>query len=123
MKKEQDRDALVRLSISEDCVARVRELLTQAEWELAKERIVYAATRPLTEAERADLAKHVADGGSLCCEPGLAWLLERLPRPWAHAINGYAYEHMACGSMSASAREMHVERLLALKIDRFPGDE
>ena len=113
------RDALTRLKFYERQLEWANGRVTQALLKLKDERATYADTRPLTEAERIELAEHVASGGALCCEAGLTWLRERLPEPWAQAINGWAYEHGGC-DMSKEARVTFVERLRGLKLDELP---
>jgi hypothetical protein len=79
----------------------------------------YAAARPLAEEEREALAQHVESGGALCCPDGHAWLRERLPEPWADAINEWAYERLGC-SPGESDRPEHAAKVRALKLDRLP---
>jgi hypothetical protein len=121
MKEEstEARDALRRLKFFEDELEFANMRVTETEDRLKNERERYVLARPLTEAERAELAEHVATGGTLCCSDGLAWLRERLPEPWAQAVNGWAYEYLGCSS-SEEGRVRYVERVRALKLDRFP---
>lgn len=114
----EGRAALVRLESFKELVEGDRKILAWHEKQLAEELVRYAVARPLTEAERTELAEYVAAGGALCCPSGLAWLRERLPEPWAQAINGWAYEQLGC--REASKRTVYAEKVRALKLDQFP---
>lgn len=120
MKEEtaEGRAALIRLVSFEDRIRSERETLARHEGQLDDERQRYATARPLTEAEREELAKHVEVGGALCCHEGLTWLRERLPEPWAQALNGWAYEHLGC--QEKSRRAEFAKKVRALKLDQLP---
>lgn len=112
--------ALLRLSAAEWDVVQANKKLSRAEARVAELRAVYAAARPLTEAERETLAKHVEEGGALCCHGGLKWLLERVPEPWAHALNGWAYERLSCERYEKSRYDGFAAKVRALKLGEFP---
>ena len=117
MKEEtpEGRAALVRLESFKDLVEGDRKILAWHEKQLTEELVRYAVSRPLTEAERTEIAEYVAVGGTLCCVIGLAWLRARLPEPWAQAINGWAYEHLGC-NRSEEERRADVEKAMDGKI-------
>jgi hypothetical protein len=108
---EQGRAAIIRLEFFEDAVAAAEETLKKAQFQLATERMRYAADRPLTEAERLTLVEHVRTGGALCCYVGLEWLRTKLPEPWAQAINGWAYDKSSCSPCTDVEREERTERV------------
>ena len=125
MKEEttEARDALRRLKFFEEQLEWVRTRVSEAEHQLKDERSAYVAVRPLTEAERTELAEHVAAGGALCCSDGFVWLTERLPTPWADAINGWACKNLSCSANARASEELRAtfaKRVRALKLDRFP---
>ncbi len=121
LKKEtaKARAAFIRLKFFEDRVADDWATLARHEQELRDERQKHPAACPLTEAEREELAQHVERGGALCCHDGLAWLRERLPEPWAQALNEWAYDALAC--RDKAKRREYAAKVRALKLDRFPG--
>jgi hypothetical protein len=121
MKEEtpEARAAFIRLRYFEERVIWSRDTLARHERELAEERQKYAAARPLTESEREELAKHVEAGGSLCCEDGLVWLRDKLPEIWAQAINGWAYEALACQAGAHHWKD-HATKVRNLKLDQLP---
>ena len=119
-------DARRRLEYFEKLVTDAHATLTERQSLLAIERETYAKARPLTEAERAELVEHVRTGGALCCEKGLAWLSERLPKPWANAINGWAYGALGCCFDSPEKpddrwRNEYADRTRRLKLDKLPS--
>jgi hypothetical protein len=118
-----EEDALRRLEYFEQLVADARKTLEEREQILVVERKTYAAKRPLTEAERDELVKHIEVGGELCCDAGFTWLGERLPKPWAEAINAWAYEHLSCFPRwfdDEERRARYMEMVRGLKLDCFP---
>ena len=120
---DRERHALTRLKFFEDALEFAEMRVIECEARLKDERAVYAAARPLTEAERTKLAEHVAAGGALCCSDGFVWLTERLPAPWADAINGWAYKNLSCSASAGASEELRAtlsKRVQALKLDRFP---
>jgi len=111
--------ALVRLKDAERDVDSARGRLNAACTQLWQSKEDYAAARPLTLPEREELAERAAAAKGLCCEEGLAWLLERLPEPWAQAINAWAYGALGCKGHEQYADE-DAAKVRALKLDRLP---
>ena len=99
-------------------VASCKKQLEDAMREASLARVAYAKERPLTPAEHARLIERVRNGGALCCADGKAWLLTFLPEPWAEALNGWAYEALAC--KTPNLRDEWVSKVKALRRDRFP---
>lgn len=114
-----DTPILDALKAAERVIERIKKRLEKKEAEVTELRAAYAKARPLTEAEREAMVAHVEKGGSLCCDVGLAWLRERLPEPWAQAINGWAYEHLGCAPPE-DWRAYYSERVRKLALDQMP---
>jgi hypothetical protein len=111
--------ALVALTEAQDAVREASAALRQAEVLEIECQAQYAKARPLTDAEREELAVRVAAGDGLCCGDGLAWLRERLPDPWAFAINAWAYSALGCRGQAPWLEE-NAARVRGLELDRFP---
>jgi hypothetical protein len=112
--------ALVRFNAATDAVTVAREVLKSYERQLDSACVEYTKARPLTEGERDAMAARVKAGHGLCCGDGLKWLRARLPEPWAHALNDWAYGALSCKG-SGQYRDEEVAKVKKLKLDRFPG--
>lgn len=115
-------DIYLRLKEAERIAAQAREELRNAEALVRTLKAAYATARPLTESERDTMAAYVAAGGALCCTDGLVWLKERLPEPWAQAINGWAYEYLGCSPRQEWLLG-YAERVRRLALDRLPSED
>lgn len=113
--------ALLALIDAQKAVRKATDALRRAETLERVCRDEYTKARPLTESEREELAVRATSGGALCCAAGLAWLRERLPDPWAFALNEWAYDALGCSQpRSAEERNADAARVRGLKLDRFP---
>ncbi len=83
-------------------------------------RDAYTSARPLTEWEREELVDLLWKGEPLCCQAGLANLRKILPEPWAQALNGWAYEALACKGTRPRPDPDEIAKVRALAPDRFP---
>jgi len=116
----EDRTDISVLAWYELQVTRAQELVQSSKDRLAEARGSYAVAHPLTEAERNELVARVAGGGSLCCADGLAWLKDRFSQPWADSLNEWAYDALSCSDDREETRARAVEKVRALRLDRFP---
>ncbi len=118
-KKDKETRAEKRLRRAEKAVRAAERDSQRAIAERDKARVKYAAARPLTEEERAELAVAVANGQALCCDAGLEWLRRLLPEPWAQAINEWSYCTLGC--KPGGRWPEYAAKVRKLKLDRFPA--
>lgn len=81
----------------------------------------YAKRRPMTEVEFQLLVQQIVRCGSICCPTGLAWLLQMgFPRPWAEALNSWAYGELSCHGATAGDIPYLLQKLRTLKRNELP---
>jgi hypothetical protein len=117
--EDKTSEALARLNAAKETELRAYSDLKWAEKATREAAANYEECSPLTIEEREDLAIAVAAGQPLCCESGAKWLKERLPEPWAEAINNWAYNHLGCHPGGVARTEQAV-KVRALRRDQFP---